>query len=243
VAEAFLWGLLAASSLVLGALVVEIHAPGARLLGMVMAFGAGVLLSAVAYQLVEEAVITSGGSGGTALGLFVGAGVFTAGDAIIGAHGYAERKDIDASPQRAGPLAIVLGALLDGVPESAVLGLTLLSGEIGVAMLVAVFVSNVPEAIAASAGLRKGGWSRGAVVGLWIAIALLSAVAAALGYALLDGAASRTVAFILAFAGGAILTMLATSMVPEAYEHGGRAVGFVTTLGFAVAFAIHWAES
>jgi ZIP family zinc transporter len=243
VGEAFLWGLFAASSLVLGAVVVELRVPGNRLLGLVMAFGAGVLLSAVAYELVEEAVVTSGGTGGAALGLFAGAAVFTAGDAAIAAYGYGQRKDIDAAPQRAGPLAIVLGALLDGVPESAVLGLTLISGEIGVAMLVAVFVSNVPESIAASAGLRNGGWSQVAVLGLWTAIAVSSALAAALGYALLDGAAPRTVAFILAFAGGAILTMLATSMMPEGYEHAGRSVGLVTTFGFAVAFAIHWAES
>jgi ZIP family zinc transporter len=243
VAEAFLWGLLGASSLVAGAVLVEVRAPGDRLLGVVMAFGAGVLLSAVAYELVEEAVVTSGGTGGAALGLFAGAAVFTAGDAVIASHGYGQRKDIDAAPQAAGPLAIVLGALLDGVPESAVLGLTLLSGDISVAMLVAVLVSNVPEAVAASSGLRNGGWSRAAVLGLWTAIAVSSALAAAVGYALLDGAAPRAVAFILAFAGGAILTMLATSMMPEGFQHAGRSVGLATTFGFATAFAIHWVEA
>jgi ZIP family zinc transporter len=242
--EAFLWGLLGASSLVLGALVVAVWRPHERVLGMVMAFGAGVLLSAVAYELVEEAVDTSGGTGGTTLGFFTGAVVFTAGDYAVSSLGYRNRKDIGGAPPKAGPTAIVLGALLDGVPESAVLGLTLVqTGEVGVAMLVAVFVSNMPESIAASVGLRNGGWSQTAVLGMWAGIALLSATAAGAGYAFLDGAAPRTIAFILAFAGGAVLSMLSTSMIPEGYEHAGRSAGLFTVLGFAVAFAIHWAEA
>lgn len=242
-AGAFAWGLLAASSLVLGALVVGIRAPGPRGLGMVMGFGSGVLLAAAAFELVDEAVSVAGGLGGTTAGFFAGAAFFTAGDAAVARLGYGRRKDVRGAPTSASPLTIVLGAALDGVPESAVLGLTLLTtGEIGVAMLVAVFVSNVPEAIAASSGLRNTGWSSGHVLALWSTIALVCGGAAALGYALLDGAAPSTVAFVLAFAGGAILTMLSTSMMPEAYEHAGRVVGLVTTLGFAVAFALNWLE-
>ena len=109
-------------------------------------------------------------------------------------------------------------------------------------MLTAVFVSNVPEAIAATVGLRSGGWSRPKVFGLWTMIALSSATAAAAGFALLDGAAPDTLAFTFAFAGGAMLTMLATSMMPEAFEHAGRAFGLLTVLGFAVAFGINWLE-
>ncbi len=241
--EAFGWGLLAASSLVLGVVVITVRTLHPRTQGLVMAFGAGVLLSAVSFELVEEAVETSGGTGGTALGFFTGAVVFTVGDVAVSRFGYRDRKDIDATPQDAGGLTIVLGALLDGVPESAVLGLTLLQeGEIGVAMLVAVFVSNLPESVAASASLRNSGWSLARIYGLWTAVALLSAVAAAAGYALLDGASPSTLAFIFAFAGGAILTMLATSMMPEAYEHAGRTVGLATVFGFFVAFAIHWAQ-
>lgn len=208
-----------------------------------MGFGAGVLLSAVSFELIQEAVETSGGLSGVTLGFFAGAAVFTLGDAAISSYGYRDRKDISAEPQDASGPAIVLGALLDGVPESAVLGLTLLqTGEIGVAMLVAVFLSNLPESIAASSSLVNGGWSHARVLTLWSAIALASALAAATGYVALDGASARTLAFILAFAGGAILTMLSTTMMPEAYEHAGRSVGVVTVLGFFVAFAIHWAQ-
>jgi ZIP family zinc transporter len=138
-------------------------------------------------------------------------------------------------------LAIVLGIVLDGVPESAVLGLTLLeSGTIGVAVLAAVFMSNLPESIAATSGLRSSGWSWGRVYGLWTGIVLVSGLAAALGYQLMSAATPSVFAFVLAFAGGAILSMLATTMMPEAYEYGGRLVGVTTTVGFAAAFAISW---
>ena len=224
--------------------VAEARPPGTRVLGLVMAFGSGVLLSAISFELVEEAAKTSGQLGSTFLGLFVGALVFTAGDVVIGRLGYAQRKDIGGTPPEAGGLTIVLGTLLDGIPESAVLGLTLLqTGDIGVAMLVAVFVSNVPEAIAATAGLRAGGWSLSRVYLLWSVIALASATAAAAGYVLLDGASPDTLAFMFAFAAGAMLTMLATSMMPEAFEHAGRAVGLMTVVGFAVAFGINWLEA
>jgi ZIP family zinc transporter len=242
--EAGLWGLFAACSLILGATIAELRPPGTRVLGLVMAFGAGVLLSAISFELVEEAAETSGQLGSTFLGLFAGALVFTAGDVMIGRLGYSERKDIGGAPAEAGGLTIVLGTLLDGIPESAVLGLTLLeTGDVGVAMLIAVFVSNVPEAIAATVGLRAGGWSLSKVYVLWSVIAVSSAIAAAAGYALLDGASPDTLAFMFAFAAGAMLTMLATSMMPEAFEHAGRAVGLTTVFGFAVAFGINWLEA
>lgn len=241
--SAFAWGFVAAASLLVGAAVVYWRAPGPRPLGLVMGFGAGVLLSAVAYELVEEAVETSGGSGGTFAGFGIGAVVFSVGDRLISRLGYEQRKDIDGSAPEASPLTIVLGTFLDGIPESAVLGLTLLqTGSIGVSMLVAVLISNVPEAVAATSSLRAAGWATSRVFLLWTAIAVASGAAALAGYALLDGASPATLAFILAFAGGAILTMLSTSMMPEAYEHGGRVVGLVTTLGFALAFGVSWLD-
>lgn len=237
---ALLWGLLAGSSLVLGALVVRVHTPGNEALGIVMAFGAGVLISAVSFELVEEAVSVAGGEGGVAAGLLIGAVAFTAGDAAISRWGYANRKDIAGEGGDAPPTAIVLGTVLDGVPESAVLGLTILqTGEVGIAMLVAVFISNLPESIAASSGLRNAGWSEPKVLALWSAIAAVCGLSAAAGYLLLDGASAWVLAFVFAFAGGAILSMLATSMMPEAYEHARRWAGPATVVGFAVAFGVN----
>jgi len=136
-------------------------------------------------------------------------------------------------------MAIVIGAVLDGIPESVVIGLSLLSGGgVGLAVVAAVFLSNVPEALSAATGLRKAGRSAGYIIGLWTAVMLVSGLASALGYGLLGGAADNLVAGIQAFAAGAILTMLADTMMPEAFEHGGRLVGVVTVLGFAAAFLL-----
>jgi ZIP family zinc transporter len=238
-AESFLWGALASSSLVLGGLIALRIRIGARALGLVMAFGAGVLISAVAFELVEEAFDTSSGEGAVALGLLTGSLVFFAGDAAIDRMGGNERKRSHGPQASGSALAIVLGIVLDGIPESAVLGLTVLQeGAVSVAFLVAVFLSNLPEAIAATTGLALSGWASRRILGLWLLVALVSALASLAGYALLDDASPRTVAFVLAFAGGAILTMLADTMMPEAFEHGGKLVGLLTTLGFALAFFV-----
>ena len=241
-AEAFFWGLLGSASLVLGAVVVAVNMPSARTLGLIMGFGSGVLISAVAFELVEEAADVASGLAATTIGFFIGMAVFLLGDQVISTMGYRDRKKMNAVHSASG-LAIVLGIVLDGVPESAVLGLTLLeSGTIGVAVLAAVFLSNLPESIAATSGLRSSGWSWGRVYGLWTGIVLVSGIAAALGYLLMAAATPSVFAFVLAFAGGAILAMLSTTMMPEAYEYGGRLVGITTTIGFAAAFAISWAS-
>ncbi|HET6754215.1 MAG TPA: hypothetical protein VFH23_09735 [Jiangellaceae bacterium] len=241
-AEAFFWGMLGSVSLILGAVVVAVNMPSARTLGLIMGFGSGVLISAVAFELVEEAASVARGLGATTIGFFIGMGVFLLGDQAISTMGYRDRKKMNAVHSASG-LAIVLGIILDGVPESAVLGLTVLeSGTIGVAVLAAVFLSNLPESIAATSGLRSSGWSWGSVYGLWTGIVLVSGIAAAVGYQLMSAATPAAFAFVLAFAGGAILSMLATTMMPEAYEYGGRLVGVTTTIGFAAAFAISWAS-
>ena len=238
-AAAFGWGLLAASSLLIGGLLVLRVRVGDRLLGLIMAFGAGVLISAVAYELVEEAFTTSHGAGGVALGLPAGALVFFLGDEVIDRMGGSARKSMTGQQEAGTALAIVLGIVLDGIPESAVIGLTLLQGgSVGVAMLVAVFLSNLPEAVAATTGLRAAGWRTRNVLGLWVVVMLVSALASLAGYGLFGDASPTTIAFVLSFAAGAILTMLADTMMPEAFARGGKLVGLATTLGFGLAFAI-----
>ena len=236
---AFAWGAFAASSLVLGGLLALQVRIGGRLLGSIMGFGAGVLISAVAYELVEEACRHGGGGIWVAAGLFAGALTFFGGDELIERRGGGRRKSMGGEQQEGTALAIVLGTVLDGIPESVVLGLTLLNGgSISVAMLVAVFVSNLPEAISATSGLSLAGWRRSHVLLLWTLVLLVSALASLAGYWLFGGASPDAVAFVLSFAGGAILTMLAETMMPEAYLQAGKIVGLATTLGFGVAFAI-----
>jgi ZIP family zinc transporter len=239
-AASFGWGTLAASSLVIGAVLALMLKMSLRLIGLIMAFGAGVLISAVAFDLVEEAADKASGSGWAVAGLFSGCLVFFFGDRLIDNLGGSQRKDATGDQEGGSPLAIVLGTVLDGIPESMVIGLTIFEGgAVGAAYLAAVFISNLPESISSTSGLATSGWAKSRIMWMWIAIAVISGLASLAGYALFQHSPPSTVAFVLAFAAGAILTMLAQTMMPEAYEHGGKLVGVVTTLGFAVAFTIH----
>ncbi len=239
-AAAFGWGLLAASPLVIGALVALRFRIRLQVIGLIMAFGAGVLISAVAFDLVDEAIGKSSGHGWVIGGFFAGCLVFFAGDWLIDRLGGGDRKRATGHQDSGSALSIVLGTVLDGVPESMVIGLTIFeSGAVGAAYLAAVFISNLPESISSTAGLASSGWRKSRILWMWVAIALISGLASLAGYSLFQDSSPSTIAFVLAFAGGAILTMLAETMMPEAYEHGGKPVGVVTTLGFAVAFTIH----
>jgi ZIP family zinc transporter len=240
--SAFLWGFVAGASLIIGGLIALYLGMSKRLIGLIMAFGSGVMISAIAFELVEEAVETSAGSGGVASGLFAGALTFYGGDLLIDRMGGKERKSSGGEQAQGSPLAIVIGTVLDGIPEAIVLGLTLLDGGVSISILTAIFISNLPEAIAATTGLRQAGWSRGHVMGLWAVVAFITAVAALAGYTVFATALPSTIAFVQAFAGGALLTMLADTMIPEAYENGGLEVGLLTTFGFAVAFGLHLLE-
>jgi zinc transporter, ZIP family len=239
-AAAFGWGTLAASSLVIGAVFALRFRIPLRAVGLIMGFGAGVLISAVAFDLVEEASGKASGSGWAIAGLFAGCFVFFGGDLLIDRFGGSQRKDAAGAQESGSALAIVLGTVLDGIPESMVIGLTIYEGgAVGAAYLSAVFISNLPEAISSTSGLVSGGWRKSRILWMWIGIALVSGLASSAGYSLFQGSSPNTVAFVLTFAAGAILTMLADTMMPEAFEHGGKLVGVVTTLGFAVAFTIH----
>lgn len=237
--EAFIWGLVAASSLLIGALLSIYLAISRRILGLIMAFGVGVLISAVSFELIEEAFTTTNRGWAVAVGLLSGAIVFSVGDYIIDRSGGRTHKKPGKTADQSAGLAILLGTVLDGIPESIVIGLSLVKGgSVSVAMLVAVFLSNLPEAIGATSGLQASGWSRLRIVRLWSAVAVISAFAALVGFVFFDTAGPEVLALTLAFAGGALLTMLADSMMPEAYRDSGKLVGLVTTLGFGLSYLI-----
>jgi zinc transporter, ZIP family len=208
-----------------------------RLMAVVMAFGAGVLLSSVAFELMDEAYRV-GGIDAAAPGLLLGAAVFYLADREVNRRGGERRKNA-GDRQGGSAAAIAIGALLDGIPESAAIGISLIEGGgVGIALVAAVFLSNVPEGLSSAAGMRRAGRSPAHVFGLWGAVTLASTLAALLGYLFLEGASGNLVAGIQSFAAGAILTMLASTMMPEAYEDGGPVVGIVTTAGFLLAFVL-----
>lgn len=232
------WGFVGGAALVVGALIGVFARLPTRVIGMVMAFGAGVLISAVAFELVEEG-FQSAGAAPVVLGLAGGALTFAVGDWIIDRRGGEHRKRSGRQQSGGAAGALVLGAMLDGIPESAAIGVSLIGGgEVGVAVVVAVFLSNVPESLAASTGLRSAGRSVRWVLGLWFGVAVVCAVAAAAGYGLMGAASPATTAVVQAFAAGAIITMLVDTMVPEASEGAGGAAGLLTAAGFVAAFVL-----
>jgi len=247
VLEAAFWGLFGASTLLVGS-VLAIAVPWPRrAIGLVAAFGAGALISAVTLDLTASAFAAAGIPAVT-VGLALGAAAFSVGNVLIHRGGPARHRKRSHGRQRDDPLGILLGTILDGIPESVVIGISLLEGEgIGLAFLAAVAISNLPEAIAATTGLRAPhdpsrpsgpgnapAWPVRRVLLLWTTVMILSAVAAGLGYVLLAGALPVVAATIQAFAAGAVLAMLADTMMPEAFEEAGQAVGAVTVLGFAI---------
>ena len=236
--EAAWWGFVGGAALLVGAAIGVLWQVPHRVVGLVMGFGAGVLFSALAFELAAEAYETAGAPPVVA-GLLAGAFVFYAGDAWLDRRGGHRRKCPGGAQPGAAASALVLGALLDGIPESAAIRLSLVDGAgVGVAVVTAVCLSNVPEAVAASVGLRAAGQSGRHIIGTWGVVTLAGTIAAALGYAVMDDVGAGGVAMTQAFAAGAILTMLADTMVPEAVDHAGRLVGLVTTLGFIAAFLL-----
>ncbi len=241
--EAGLWGLVGGGALVLGALIAWFVPVRPRVVAAVMAFGSGVLISAVAFDLMQEAAAT-GGLVATAAGFLVGAVLYVLASLALERLGARHRKRSQGQQPSEDQIpgsgaAIAVGALLDGVPESVVLGLGLLGGgAVSLPVLAAVFISNVPEGMSSAAGMKRSGRSARYVFGVWGGIAVASGLSALLGYLLLGGAPPEVEAVITALAAGAILTMIADTMIPEAFEQTHAWTGLITTLGFLVAFAL-----
>ncbi|MEU5277076.1 ZIP family zinc transporter [Streptomyces asoensis] len=247
VIQAGWWGLVAGSALLLGAaLGYGVRVPQ-KVIALVMAFGAGVLLSAVSFELIEEAY-DEGGLGPAAVGTLGGAVAYTAGNVWLARRGARHRKrsghrsgqsQPSETQQGGSGLALALGALLDGIPESAVIGVGLLEGgSVSAVTVAAVFISNIPEGLSSSAGMKQAGRSKGYVFGVWGAIAAASTLSAVLGYTVVGGFSTAVIAAVTAVAAGAILAMIADTMIPEAFEEAHLAIGLVTVSGFLVSFAL-----
>jgi ZIP family zinc transporter len=240
-AVAFGWGALAASALLVGALIAYQLTPSRQIIAVVMAVGTGLLIGSVAFELIDDALKTRT-VGWVGLSVLVGAAVFTYGDWLLTRRGGGDRKDSDGAQAEGSPLAIVLGSVLDGIPESFVLGLTVLEGGVSLALLAGVVLSNLPEGMSSSAGLKQAAWPQRRVVRMWLAVVAVSALSSAAGYVLLDPASGTTGALVEAFAAGALLAMLADTMLPEAYQVEGVLTGPLVVVGFAVSIALSGIE-
>jgi ZIP family zinc transporter len=235
--EAFGWGAVGASALLIGAVIAYQLSPSRRVIAVVMALGTGLLIGSVSFELIDEALKTQTVAW-VALLVLVGAGAFAVGNWLLERRGGANRKDPEGAQAEGSPMAIVLGSVLDGFPESFVLGLTVLLGGVSVSLLAGVALSNLPEGMASSSGLKAARWPRSRVMLMWSAVMLVSALSAAAGYLLLDPASGRTGALVQAFAAGALLAMLADTLLPEAYAVEGVLTGPLVVTGFAVSLAL-----
>jgi zinc transporter, ZIP family len=242
--QAGMWGFVGGSALLLGALVGYFKRLPQRLIAGVMAIGSGVLISAVAFDLMDEAY-RRGGFDSTALGFVFGSLAYTAANIVVSRRGAKHRKRSGSNPERSqqgdggSSLAIAIGALLDGIPESVVIGVSLLEGTgVSLVTVAAVFLSNVPEGLSSAAGMKQAGRPAAYVFGVWGGITLISGVAAMVGNVALAGASPEIIAATTAVAAGAILTMLVDTMIPEATEAAHEYSGLITVAGFLMAFVL-----
>lgn len=240
--EALFWGLFGASSLLIGAVLALTLHPGTRTVGAVMAFGAGTLISAVTYELIGQSV-TEGDMEDIVVGMLGGCFTYFFADLYIDNLGGKGRARVAPEDEDTSGFGIVLGTVLDGIPESFVMGMSFVGGaNASAALVAAIFISNLPESIASTSSLSKAGWPVAQILMMWAGIVAISGASAAAGYVVFEDAGGDKGAIIQAFAAGAILTMLAQTMMPEAFKHGGRMVGVVTVLGFIAALSLTVAE-
>ena len=252
---AALYDLLASSGLLLGAIIGLVTAPSRRVVAAVIAFGSGVLVSALTFELMEEA-FAKGHVTYVVAGFLTGAVIYVAASFLLdrmaarspkreGRHARDVEPGAQHLPESAeaaavSSTALLVGALLDGIPENAAIGISLFADGrgIGLVLLAAVFLGNLPESISSSVGMRQEGRSRGFILGVWGAAMLVCTLASVAGYRLLGGLSPNMISAVLALAAGGILAMLADTMMPEAFENGGPVVALATAVGFMCAFLL-----
>jgi zinc transporter, ZIP family len=235
-----LYASLTGSSLILGVVIGTSLKISQKIIAAIMAFGSGVLICALTFGLMEEA-FKHGGFDAIIIGFLLGGLVFITGDFLIhriGGRNHKGKAHFESTRETNGQ-AIVLGSLLDGVPESIALGVALLSKNgIGLLMLVAIFISNLPESLSSIDDLQREGLSKKRIYLIWSTVSICVALSVVLSFLFLEKLDLNALGIIESFASGAILAMLADSMMPEAYEYGGFMIGFLTMLGFLTAFIL-----
>ena len=231
--QAVLFAVVASSALPLGAAVGAWKPPGKRVTAMLLAFAAGALISAVAFDLFADA-FDHGGAWRAGIAFAAGATVFVVVDSWLERRTDEHRK---AGPSSALGWALLAAVTLDGVPENLAMGVSLVEGP-SAALLVAIFASNLPEAMVGAQKMQQDGVRASRVLAIWSATAVLLALAVVVGFALLDGVDRQTLAWPLGFAAGAVLASLADTLMPDAYREGGPTVAYATALGFLLSFLV-----
>ena len=241
--QAGMWGLLSGSALILGASAGYYLNISQRIIASVMAFGSGVLISALSFDLMEEAY-KNGGFDSTSIGFVSGALIYTIANILLQKRGAKHRKrsghqQLAEAHKEGSSTAVAIGALLDGIPESIVIGVSLLKGgTVSLVAVVAIFLSNIPEGLSSASGMKKAGKSATYIFTVWSSIAIISGIASLLGNVFFAGFGSEVIAATTAVAAGGILAMLADTMIPEAFETTHNYTGLITVVGFLCAFIL-----
>ena len=241
--QAMFWGLVSGSALVIGALLGYYAKVHKKVIAFVMAFGSGVLISALAFDLMDEAY-QRGGFSSAALGFLSGAIIYSLATHYLNKNGAKHRKRSGekqpSEKENSGSgIAIAVGTLLDGIPESIAIGVSMIEGgNVSTAAVIAIFLSNIPEALSSTSGMKKSGRTKTYIFGIWIGITVISAVASLCGYTIFKKFSPNVIAATIAVAAGAILAMLSDTMIPEAFEEGHDYIGVITVMGFLAAFLL-----
>ena len=237
------WGLVAGSALMIGASIAYFTRVSSRTIAAIMAFGSGVLISALSFELMDE-TYKRGGFVATSIGFIVGALIYTFAAWILAKRGARHRKrsgqqQPNEQDTAGSGLAIAIGALLDGIPESIVIGLSLLEGgAVSKVAVIAIFLSNIPEGLSSAAGMKKANRPAAYIFGVWGGIAILSGLASLAGYLVFRNFSDAVISATTAIAAGAILSMLADTMMPEAFQETKSFTGLLTVLGFLASFIL-----
>lgn len=236
--SAFFWGAVSGFAVLLGAIVSMVVKIPRKVLGFIMAFGVGILIGAATFELLQDAMEKSHIIN-TVIGFIAGALTFTILEAVIAHHGGKHRKRSnqhelvkEETSQNDSGLGIFIGTVMDAIPESMMLGMSLIGGKgVSLLLLIAIFISNIPEGLSSTTGMLKSGQSKGKIIFLFAVVTIVAGLSALFGYVFLDNASLGVISMISSFAAGGIITMIGSTMMPEAYEEGGGLVGLMTAFG------------